>query len=285
MSMTVSGRTILVTGATDGIGLQSAVELARLGARLHLVGRNPAKLEAAAARVAAAGTGAQPVTYVADLSSQASIRQLAGEVTANAPILDVLLNNAGGIFPRRVLSADGIEMTFALNHLGYFLLTSLLLPCLRGAPEARIVNVASAAHAGAVLDFEDLQLERSYSAWKAYGRSKLANIYFTRELARRVQGEGMTANCLHPGFVASNFAGEAKGLFGWAIGAAKRVAAISVANGAKTPVFLCAAPDVEGITGKYFDRCRSVASSKVSHDDVAASRLWSVSERLTGIAP
>lgn len=283
--MSVAGKRILVTGATDGIGLQSAVELARLGARLHLVGRNPVKLAAAAEKVAAASGGAPPATYLADLSSQAAIRGLANEVKANAPQLDVLLNNAGGIFLERRLSADGIEMTFALDHLGYVLLTHLLLDPLRAAGNARIVNVASAAHQGARLDFDDLQGERGYSAWRAYGRAKLANIMFTYALARRLNGTGVTANCLHPGFVASNFAGDAGGLMGAVFGIAKRVAALRVTDGAKTPVYLSASDEVEGVSGEYFDKCKPVASSRVSMDEAAQERLWAISERMTGISP
>jgi len=283
--MTIAGKRIVVTGATDGIGLQSAIELARLGARLHLVGRNPQKLSAAADKVAAASGGAPPVTYLADLSSQGAIRALAAEIGAQAPELEILLNNAGGIFLERRVSDDGIEMTFALDHLNYFLLTHLLLDRLKAAPRARIVNVASAAHRGARLDFDDLQGERSYSAWSAYGRAKLANIMFTYALARRLEGSSVTANCLHPGFVASNFGGDAGGLMGFAFGLAKRVGALRVADGAKTPVHLCASPDVEGVSGRYFDRCRPVASSAASMDTAAQERLWSISERLTGISP
>lgn len=225
------------------------------------------------------------MTYVADLSSQAAIRALADEVRRNAPTVDVLLNNAGGIFGQRTLSVDGIEMTFALNHLGYFLLTLLLLPTIRESRQGRIVNVASDAHAGAKLDFDDLQGERGYSAWRAYGRSKLANIYFSYELARRLEGTGVSVNCLHPGFVASNFAGEAKGLIGWAIGLGKRFAAIDVKSGAATPVYLCDSAEVDGVSGRYFDKCRARPSSKISYDTDMAARLWTISERLTGIMP
>jgi NAD(P)-dependent dehydrogenase (short-subunit alcohol dehydrogenase family) len=283
--MSMAGRRILVTGATDGIGLQAAVELARQGARLHLVGRNPAKLAAAAEKVAAASGGGSPATYIADLSSQAAIRHLAEEVATNAPELDVLLNNAGGIFLERRLSADGIEMTFALDHLGYVLLTHLLLDRLKAAPAARIVNVASAAHQGAKIDFDDLQGERGYSAWRAYGRAKLANIMFTYALARRLKGTSVTANCLHPGVVASNFGGDAGGLMGVLFGVAKRIGALRVADGAKTPVYLCASEEVAGVTGKYFDKCKPVMSSRVSLDEAAQERLWAISERLTGISP
>ncbi|MCC6919998.1 MAG: SDR family NAD(P)-dependent oxidoreductase [Alphaproteobacteria bacterium] len=283
--MTLTGKRIVVTGATDGIGLQAAIELARLGARLHLVGRNPEKLSAAADKVAAASGGAPPVTYLADLSSQVAVRSLAAEIAAQAPELDVLLNNAGGIFLERQVSADGIEMTFALDHLNYFLLTHLLLDRLKAAPRGRIVNVASAAHRGSRLDFDDLQGERRYSAWGAYGKAKLANIMFTYALARRLEGSTVTANCLHPGFVASNFGGDARGLMGIAFSLAKRVGALRVTDGAKTPVYLCGSAEVEGVSGKYFDRCKAVSSSAASMDKAAQERLWGVSERLTGISP
>ncbi len=284
--MSIAGKRILVTGATDGIGLESAVELARQGGRLHLVGRNPAKLAAAAGKVAAAAGGAPPATYLADLSSQAAIRKLAADVTANAPQLDVLLNNAGGIFLERRLSVDGIEMTFALDHLGYFLLTHLVLGALKKAGGgARIVNVASAAHRGARLDFDDLQGERGYSAWRAYGRAKLANIMFTYALARRLSGSGVTANCLHPGFVASNFGGEAGGVMGVLFGVAKKIGALRVSDGARTPVYLCASGEADGVSGRYFDRCKPAPSSRASMDEAAQERLWTISERLTGISP
>lgn len=283
--MTMQGKRVLVTGATDGIGLQAAIELAALGASLHLVGRDPDKLGRAAAKVAEAAGGRPPATYLADLSSQASIRGLAAEVTANAPALDVLLNNAGGMFSRRQLSAEGIEMTFALDHLGYFLLTHLLLDALHAAPRARIVNVASAAHKGVSLDFEDLQGEKSYSGWRAYQRAKLANIYFSYELAGRVDPARVTVNCLHPGFVASNFGASAGGFIGWALGLGKRVAALDVIKGARTSVYLCSSPEVADYSGRYFDKCVAVQSSPQSYDEKARKQLWAVSERLTGIMP
>jgi NAD(P)-dependent dehydrogenase (short-subunit alcohol dehydrogenase family) len=281
----MQGKRVLVTGATDGIGLQAATELAAMGASLHLVGRDPGKLGRAADKVAAAAGGRPPATYLADLSSQASIRALAAEVSANAPALDVLLNNAGGMFTRREMSVDGIEMTFALDHLGYFLLTHLLLDTLRAAPRARIVNVASAAHRGASLDFDDLQGEKSYSGWRAYQRAKLANIYFTYELAGRLDPAQVTVNCLHPGFVASNFGAGASGFIGWALGLGKRVAALDVVAGARTSVYLCSSPEVADYSGRYFDKCVAVQSSRDSYDETARRQLWAVSERLTGIMP
>ena len=283
--MSVEGKRILVTGATDGIGLQAAAELARMGASLHLVGRNPEKLAAAADKVAAAAGGKPPATYLADLSSQAAIRALAGEVTASVPKLDVLLNNAGGMFTGRQLTADGIEMTFGFNHLGYFLLTHLLLDALHAAPRGRVINVASDAHKGVALDFDNLQGERGYSGWRAYQRSKLANILFTRELAMRVDPRQVTVNCLHPGFVKSNFGSAATGAFGWALGAAKNLFAIDVKKGAETSVYLCASPEVADVTGQYFVKCKPATPSREAQDAAAGKQLWAVSERLTGIMP
>ncbi len=283
--MGVEGKRIVVTGATDGIGLEAAIRLAAQGASLHLVGRNPEKLGVAADKVAAASGGKPPVTYLADLSSQAAIRALAAEVTANAPKLDILLNNAGGYFSERRLTADGIEMTFGFNHLGYFLLTHLLLDALHAAPRGRVVNVASDAHAGVSLDFDNLQGERRYSGWRAYQRSKLANILFTRELATRVDPRQVTVNCLHPGFVASNFASGSGGFIGWAIGAAKNLFAISVEKGAATSVYLCASDEVADVTGQYFVKSKVATPSRQAQDTGAQKQLWAVSERLTGIMP
>ncbi len=283
--MSVQGKRILVTGATDGIGLQAAIELARMGASLHIVGRNPEKLGRAADKVAAAAGGKPPATYLADLSSQAAIRSLASEVMANTPKLDVLLNNAGGFFTERQFTADGIEMTFGFNHLGYFLLTHLLLDALHAAPRGRVVNVASGAHRGVSLDFDNLQGERRYGGWGAYQRSKLANILFTRELATRVDPNQVTVNCLHPGFVASAFGSGAHGPLAWALGAAKNVFAISVEKGAATSVYLCASPEVENVTGQYFEKCKPATPSRQARDEAAQKQLWAVSERLTGIMP
>jgi len=283
--MNVEGKRILVTGATDGIGLEAAVQLARMGANLHLVGRNPERLGLAASKVAEAARGKPPATYLADLSSQAAIRHLADEVKANAPKLDVLLNNAGGMFSSRQLTADGIEMTFGFNHLGYFLLTHLLLDALHAAPRGRVVNVASDAHRGASLDFDNLQGERQFGGWGAYQRSKLANILFTRELAKRVDPRQVTVNCLHPGFVASSFGSGATGAIGWALGAAKNLFAISVPKGALTSIYLCSSSEVEDVTGEYFVKCKVATPTRQARDETAQKQLWIVSERLTGIMP
>lgn len=282
--MTLAGKDIVVTGATDGIGKVTARELAKMGASVTIVGRNAAKGEAVAAELRKVA-GHDRVGFVAgDLESQKGIKAAAGAIKARVKRLDVLLNNAGAFFQKRELTEDGIERTFALNHLGYFLLTHELLDLLKASGPSRIVSVASAAHQGAKLDLADLQNAKQYSGWRAYGQSKLANIYFTYELARRLQGTGVTANCLHPGFVASRFGDNNGGLIRMLIGFAKSVAAISEDDGAKTSVFLASSPDVQGVSGKYFDKCAAIQSSSVSYDADAARELWRQSERLTGVA-
>lgn len=284
-AMGIQGKSVLITGATDGVGLQSAIELARMGARVNLVGRDPVKLDRAADLVAKSGRGAPPGTFLADLSSQASIRALAENVKAGLPALDVLLNNAGGYFAKRAVTPDGIEMTFGLDHLGYFLLSQLLLDLLIAAPgRSRIVNVASAAHKGVTLDFDDIQNEH-YSGWRAYQRAKLANILFTYEFAARLDPAQVTVNCLHPGFVDSNFGADGGGVFGFLIGVAQKFAALSVEKGAQTQIYLCSSDEVEGVTGRYFDRCKAIRSSLQSYDTDARRKLWAVSERLTGLTP
>lgn len=279
----LTGKEIVVTGATDGIGKVTARELAKAGASLTIVGRNAAKGEAVVAELRRAA-GHDRVAFVAgDLANQKGVRAAAAAIKSRLKKLDVLVNNAGAMFLKRELTEDGIERTFALNHLGYFLLTHELLDLLKASAPARIVNVASAAHQGQKLDLGDLQGAKGYSGYKAYGQSKLANIYFTYELARRLQGTNVTANCLHPGFVASQFGNNTSGIFRLLIGWAKLVAAISEDDGAKTSVFLAGSPDVQGVSGQYFDKCAAVKSSAVSYDTDVARELWRRSERLTGI--
>lgn len=281
--MTVAGKEIVVTGATDGIGKVSARELAKLGASVTIVGRNAAKGEAVASELRQAA-GHDRVGFVqADLESQKGVRAAAAAIKARVKRLDVLLNNAGAMFQKRQVSEDGIEKTFALNHLGYFLLTHELLDLLKASGPSRVVNVASAAHQGAKLDLSDLQNEKRYSGWSAYGQSKLANIYFTYELARRLEGSGVSANCLHPGFVASRFGDNNGGLVKLVIGFAKSTFAISEDEGAKTSVYLASSPEVAGVSGKYFDKCKAVSTSSVSYDSDVARDLWRQSERLTGL--
>jgi NAD(P)-dependent dehydrogenase (short-subunit alcohol dehydrogenase family) len=279
----LEGRNCIVTGGTAGIGFVTACELAGMGADVTIVGRDRDRGEAAAAAITARTRRGSAHYVQADLSRQADIRALAATYQDRNRKLDVLVNNAGGLFGARRLSSDGIEMTFALNHLGYFLLTQLLLPALRAAGPARIVVVASEAHRGETLDFDNLQGERGYNRWRAYKRSKLANILFTYELARRLAGDQVTVNALHPGFVATDIGVRHRFVPGllWWVG---KLAAISPEKGARTSIHLASHPDAVGISGKYFIACQPVRSSDVSYDAHAARRLWDESARLTDTA-
>lgn len=279
----MNGKTCVITGATDGIGLETAARLGALGARLVLVGRNPAKGEAALAQLRARVPGLAAEMHYADLSRRDEILRLASMLLAAAPRIDVLINNAGAFFARRVVTEDGLEQSFALNHMAYFRLTALLHDRLVASAPSRIVNVASEAHRGAQLDFADLQSALGYSGWKAYQRSKLANILFTRALAGRLAPTGVTVNCLHPGFVASGFGSNNRGFWHWAIAIGKRFAAISVARGAETPVYLASSAAVTGVSGKYFDKCHERLPDLPAQDDAAAERLWRESEALAGL--
>jgi NAD(P)-dependent dehydrogenase (short-subunit alcohol dehydrogenase family) len=279
----ISGKVCLVTGATAGIGAVTARELARRGATVVLVGRNREKTEATTRRIRDE-TGNPAVEFLlADLSAQAEVRRLAEQFRQRHPRLDVLINNAGAFFSQRRESPDGIELTLALNHLAYFLLTNLLVDALRASAPAQIVNVASNAHQGAQIDFDDLQGRRRYSGIRAYAQSKLANVLFTYELARRLEGTRVTANALHPGFVATSFF-EGNGWFGWVTRRLAGVLALSPEQGARTSIYLATAPEVEGVSGRYFVKEKEAASSRASHDEAAARRLWQVSEELTGLS-
>lgn len=277
----MQGKICLITGATGGIGVETALGLAKQGAQVIIAGRSAEKIAAAARRIEAE-SGAAVQTLTADLSSQAEVRRLAAEFSQRWDRLDVLVNNAGAIFVNRRETVDGLEMTFALNHLNYFLLTHLLLDCLKAAGSARIVNVSSGAHLGGKINFDDLQLQRGYSSWKAYSQSKLANVLFTYELARKLAGSGITANALHPGFVATNFGRSNGGLFN-PLFRLTQVFAITPEAGARTSIYLASSPEVAGVTGKYFDRCRPVRSSPLSYNEETARRLWQVSLQLTGL--
>ncbi len=279
----MKGKVCVITGATDGIGLEAAHRLAALGARLVLVGRNRGKGEAVLAKLRALVPGVAAEMHYADLARRDEVRRLAPELLSSAPRIDVLLNNAGAFFARRDTTPDGLECTFALNHMGYFLLTHLLLTRVLQSAPARIVNVASGAHRGARLDFDDLQCSRRYSGWKAYKRSKLCNILFTRELARRLGGTGVTANCLHPGFVATRFGDNNRGVHRLVLAIGKRFIAIPVERGAETPVYLASSPAVAGISGLYFGECREQAPDPAACDAEAASHLWQESMRLAGL--
>jgi NAD(P)-dependent dehydrogenase (short-subunit alcohol dehydrogenase family) len=274
------GKVCLVTGATSGIGLVTAGALARQGAITILVARNAGRGAAVVERIRQATGNLQVEMLLADLSAQADIRRLAREFQSRYPRLDVLVNNAGALFSRRALSADGIEMTWALNHLAYVLLTALLLETLRATAPARIVNVSSDAHRRARLDFDNLQGQQRYGGWQAYARSKLANVLFTYELARRLAGTGVAANAVHPGFVATNFGRQNRSLTALLFRALQRVVALSPEQGADTVIYLATSPEVEGVTGQYFVKRRAVRSSPASYDVQAAQRLWQLSTEL-----
>jgi NAD(P)-dependent dehydrogenase (short-subunit alcohol dehydrogenase family) len=281
-AQSMAGRVCVITGATSGIGLITAQRLAAMGARLVLVGRGPARGETALARIKARAPRAEVSVHYADLARLDALRTLAAGLNALSRI-DVLINNAGAMFWRREVTADGLERTFALNHMAYFVLTALLRDKLASSP-ARVVNVASDAHRGARLDFRDLQSARNYSGMRTYSRSKLCNILFTRELARRLAGTGVTANCLHPGFVNSRFGDNNPGVVGVGTRIVKQLFAISPERGAETPVYLASSPAVEGKTGGYYDKCAPSTPSREVQDDAAARRLWEESARIAGIA-
>jgi NAD(P)-dependent dehydrogenase (short-subunit alcohol dehydrogenase family) len=277
--------TVVITGGNAGIGKETAVGLAEQGANVVITSRDPDRGTAAAAEIRErSGSDAVDVTRL-DLASFASIRQLASELVDRVDRLDVLIANAGGVLGRRHETEEGFEMTFGVNHLGHFLLTSLLLDKLRESPPARIVVVSSVAHryARRGLDFDDLQSQRKYRAFDAYAKSKLANIYFARELARRLDGTGVTANSLHPGAVASRFGRD--GDYGWignVIMPLIKPFELSAAKGARTSIHLASSPEVETLSGLYFHKCAPTTPSKVAQDDEAAKRLWAVSEELVG---
>ncbi len=279
MGKELDGRVALVTGATNGIGKVTAREFARMGARTLLVARDPGRGDAAAREIRDA-TGATVEVLVADLSSREEVAGLARTVRERTGRLDLLVNNAGAIFAERRVSADGVEMTLALNHLAYFLLTLELMPLLEAAPRARVVNVSSVAHASGTIDFEDLQLERSYGMWRAYAQSKLANVLFTRELARRLPGSRITANAVHPGAVASGFGRDHPGFFGRLVALGAPFLA-SPERGARTTLHVATDPALRDVTGKYFSACRERSPSRAALDDGAALRLWQISEAMT----
>jgi NAD(P)-dependent dehydrogenase (short-subunit alcohol dehydrogenase family) len=274
------GKVCVITGATSGIGLVAAERLAAMGARLVMVGRDKARGEAAVARIKQRAPGAELRIHYADLSRLVEMNHLAAEIAAIESRIDVLLNNAGAMFAARSVTEDGLERTFAVNHMAYFVLANRLKERLVAAAPARIVNTASDAHRGNTLDFDDLQSARRYRALTAYGRSKLANILFTRELARRLAGTGVTVNCLHPGFVATRIADNNGGIFRLGVGIAKSLFALSPEKGAETMVHLASSPEVAGVTGGYFAKSRPATPTAAAQDDAAARRLWEESARI-----
>jgi NAD(P)-dependent dehydrogenase (short-subunit alcohol dehydrogenase family) len=283
MTTNMTGKTVLITGATNGIGKIAALELSRMGATVCIVARNRSKGQAVLEEIRRETNNVQLELFIADLSSMADVRKLAQEFTAKHTTLDVLLNNAGAFYSERKLSADGLEMTFALNHMSYFLLTNLLLPTLKNTPNSRVVSVSSAAHTSGKLDFANLQGEQKFNGWKAYSDSKLENALFTFALARRLAGSSVTANCLHPGFVKTGFGEGNSGIFAVVLGIAKNLMAISVEAGAQTMIHLASSPDVAGVTGKYFDKSKIASSSAASLDQAVQEQLWAHSEKLAGL--
>jgi NAD(P)-dependent dehydrogenase (short-subunit alcohol dehydrogenase family) len=281
--LSMQGKTVLITGASDGIGKETARAIASLGAATILVGRNSHKTGAVVKEIELE-TGSKHIEMlIADLSSTAEVHRLAREFLGRHDRLDVLINNAGAVFMDHQVSADGYEMTLALNHLGPFQLTHLLMGALKASPSARVVNVTSEAHRGTHLDFNNLQNERGYNSWRAYGQSKLANIYFTYALAAYLDGLPIYTNCLHPGFVASNFGRSNGGIYDPVFRLAHFVA-ISPKISAQAVVNLAASPELEGVTARYFNRTKEARSSEISYDMNIAKTLWDVSLKLTGLA-
>jgi NAD(P)-dependent dehydrogenase (short-subunit alcohol dehydrogenase family) len=278
MSWTIEDKTCVITGASDGIGLETARELAKRRARVYMVCRNREKSEPLRLELSRDAKHRAELV-IADLSTHAGVKSAAAELLAKCSRIDVLINNAGAIFTERKTTADGLEQTFALNHLAYFHLTKLLLDRVKASAPARIINVASHAHRREVLDLDDLQSEKSWSGRVTYGRSKLMNVLFTYELARRLEGSGVTANCLHPGVIASSFGLEARGLVGAFFSLARPFLA-STKAGAKTTLRLACAPELEGVTGQYFAAEKVTESSHPSKDRATATKLWELSDAL-----
>lgn len=272
----------LVTGATSGVGLFTALGLAQGGAEVVLVGRRLDRAEAAAELLEAQAGKPPRDLMTADLSGLDGVRALADQVRSRLPRLDVLVNNAGGFFLRRDETVDGLERTFALNHLSYFLLTNLLLDLLQSAPRSRVVNVASDSHRSARIHFDDLQLRRGYNPWRAYANSKLGNIWFTYELARRLSGKRITVNALTPGMVATNL-GKQNLLIRPILSLGYALLGKPPVQGAETPVYLASSPEVEEVSGRYFVDKVEVPSSRQSYDEAAARRMWELSAALAGV--
>jgi NAD(P)-dependent dehydrogenase (short-subunit alcohol dehydrogenase family) len=282
MAAGMDDKMVLITGATGGIGQAAALALANLGARVVIVGRDPHRTAAAAADIQQESANPGVEALIGDLSLRADVQKVAREYRQRYDRLDVLINNAGAMFMRRQLSADGIEMTLALNHLAYFSLTYQLLDLLKASAPARIVNVGSSSHRIARLDFDELIPEKGYHGLLAYARTKLMNVVFTYELARRLESSGVTANCLHPGLVGTRLGQNNNGLYRPAFALYQRVA-LSPTKGAETLVYLASSPEVEGVSGRYFVRKSAARSSPDSYDPQAGRRLWDLSLKLSGL--
>jgi retinol dehydrogenase-12 len=275
------GKRVVVTGATMGLGRITALELAKLGADVSIVARDPKKANAMVAELKAAGAPSAEA-HIADLSLMSSVRQVGAEIGKRYDRIDVLVNNAGAVFGPREVTAEGHERTFALNHLSYFLLTHLLLDQVKDAGAGRIVNLSSEAHRPARVDFDNLELEKGYSGFKAYCLSKLMNLLFTFELARRLEGSGVTTNAAHPGPVASGFGNTSAGWFRWGIKLV-RPFFLSPEQGARTSIWLASSPDIEGVTGKYFAKMKEKRPSKRALDVETQKRLWIETAKIVGV--
>ncbi len=271
------GKTVVITGGTSGIGAVAAVRLAEQGARIVLVARDKVRAETTMQALSAANPSASHTVHFADLSRLAEMRRVGEEIAAAESVVDVLVNNAGAYFSRHQLTSDGLELTFATNHMAYFVLTGLLLERIKAAPGGRVVSTSSEGHRGRTLNFDALQ---AASGFAAYGNSKLCNILFTRELARRLAGTRVTANCLHPGFVATRFGDSASGLMSGVMNLLKRFMAISPEEGAKTIVYLAASPEVQNKSGDYYVKCTPVKPAAAALSDADAKKLWEVSEKI-----
>jgi len=284
-TLPMANKVVLITGGTGGIGKATAIGLARLGAQVGIIGRDLARAEQAAADIRAASGNSVVDAFATEMTSQAEVRQLAIAVLGAYPRLDVLVNNVGGFWAHRHLTADGLERTFALNYLAPFLLTNLLLDRLTASAPARVVTVSSSVQAAGRIDFNDLQGTRNYSGQRAYSQSKLATVMFTNELARRLEGTGVTANCLHPGVVHSNFGAEDQAQFFAVISRVALPLLKTPAQGAQTSIYLASSPDMDGVTGQFFANRKPKTANKVAYDTDMTARLWQVSADLVGMTP
>src|SRR5881628_3612818 len=276
----MTGKVCLITGANSGIGKATALGLAKLDATVVIISRDKDKGEAALLEIRTRSGNKNVDSMVADLSSQDSVRELAHDFKARYKKLHVLINNAGVFLPKRVPTVDGLEATFATHHLGHFLLTNLLLDVLKASAPSRVINITSSAHRGTTIDFDDLQGEKKYSGYHAYSQSKLANVLFTYQLAKRLEGTGITVNCLHPGVVRTGFGKDVTGLMSILL----RVGSpfmMSPEKSARAAIYLATSPELEGVTGKHFSRGKEERSSTESYDAASAERLWDVSAKLT----
>jgi retinol dehydrogenase 12 len=278
----MQGKTVVITGATSGIGEVAADRLAQKGARIVFIARDRDRGQETLKHLRAIAGHDNHAVHYADLMVLAEQKRVAQEIAASEPKIDVLINNAGALFTSRQTTADGLEKTFALNHMSYFTVTNILLDKLKATPGARIVSTASDAHKGAKLNFADLQSAKSYSGFGVYGRSKLMNILFTRELARRLAGTGVTANCLHPGFVGTRFGDASGGVLSFLVKIAKNFA-LTPEQGAQTIIYLASSPDVDGKSGGYYVKSKLATPTKEAQNDADAKRLWDESARIAGV--